>query len=108
MRHVAHATQPELADALSGIVGRRHVLAEDDLRAPFETDWTGRFGGRARLVVRPADTDEVAGVLAACHARRVPVVPQGGNASRSPAHKKKKKKTAIFVFVFLYFCAGSA
>jgi FAD/FMN-containing dehydrogenase len=79
MRHVADATRTELATALTEVVGPRHVLAEDDLRAPFETDWTGRFHGRASLVVRPGGTEEVARVLAACHAHGTPVVPQGGN-----------------------------
>jgi FAD/FMN-containing dehydrogenase len=79
MRHVADGEQAELGRALAAVVGPGHVLAGDELRAPFETDWTGRFAGRASLVVRPADGGEVARVLAACHERRVPVVPQGGN-----------------------------
>lgn len=68
-----------LATALVGIVGDAHVLADDDVRAPYEVDWTGGFRGRARLVVRPADTEEVAGVLRACVDAGAAVVPQGGN-----------------------------
>jgi FAD/FMN-containing dehydrogenase len=68
-----------LAEALAGIVGGGHVLTATDSRAGFETDWTGRFQGPARLVVRPADAAEVAGVLAACSAHGAAVVPQGGN-----------------------------
>jgi FAD/FMN-containing dehydrogenase len=65
---------------LSRIVGRAHVLADPDLRAPYETDWTGRFHGRARLVVRPADTAQVADVVTACGSARAAIVPQGGNS----------------------------
>jgi FAD/FMN-containing dehydrogenase len=69
----------ELRSELAAITGAEHVLTDPELRAGYETDWTGRFRGRARLVVRPADRDEVAGVLRTCHEARVPVVPQGGN-----------------------------
>jgi FAD/FMN-containing dehydrogenase len=68
-----------LAEALADVVGHGHVLSAPDSRAEFETDWTGRYGGPARLVVRPADTAQVAGVLAACGAHGTAVVPQGGN-----------------------------
>lgn len=69
----------DLAQALRDIVGPAHVLADPDLTAPFERDWTGRFGGRAALVVRPADTAQVAESVAVCAAAGVPIVPQGGN-----------------------------
>ena len=68
-----------LAAALEAAVGPEHVLTDRDLRASFETDWTRRFTGPARAVVRPASTSQVARVLAACGEARVPVVVQGGN-----------------------------
>ena len=68
-----------LADRLRAIVGDAHVLCDADLRAPYERDWTGRFGGPAALVVRPGGTEEVAAVLAACRDEDVPLIPQGGN-----------------------------
>jgi FAD/FMN-containing dehydrogenase len=71
---------PRLAQELAGVVGAAHVLADPELTAGYETDLTGRFGGPASLVVRPGGAAEVAAVLAACVAARVPVVPQGGNS----------------------------
>jgi FAD/FMN-containing dehydrogenase len=65
----------DLADA----VGDAHVLADDDRRAPFEVDWTRRYRGRARAVVRPADAEQVVAVIGACRAHGAPIVPQGGN-----------------------------
>ncbi|MHB8340656.1 MAG: FAD-binding oxidoreductase [Mycobacteriales bacterium] len=62
------------ARLLEPIVGARHLAAEVAL-----TDWTGRFRGAAAAVVHPANTEEVAAVLAACSAARIPVVPAGGN-----------------------------
>jgi FAD/FMN-containing dehydrogenase len=64
---------------LRAAVGAEHVLIDPDLRASYETDWTGRFSGESRAVVRPGTAAEVAGVLAACTDARVPVVVQGGN-----------------------------
>ncbi len=68
-----------LLAALVDIVGASHVLIDAELRAGYETDWTGRFHGSARAVVRPADGAQVAAVLARCSEAGVPVVPQGGN-----------------------------
>jgi len=68
-----------LIDALVGVVGPANVLIDADLRAGYETDWTGRFHGSARCVVRPTSTHETADVLRACANAAVPVVPQGGN-----------------------------
>ena len=70
---------PDLVEAMVAIVGDAHVLADDDMRAGYETDWTGRYTGRSSLVVRPATTDEVAAVLRHCNDHGVVVVPQGGN-----------------------------
>ncbi len=64
---------------LAAIVGADNVLTAPDLRAGFETDWTGVYRGQARAVVRPATTAEVAAVVAACRDAGVPVVVQGGN-----------------------------
>jgi FAD/FMN-containing dehydrogenase len=69
----------DLADVLAGLVGERHVLVDADLRARYETDWTRRFHGEARCVVRPGDTDEVAAVVRACAEAGVPITVQGGN-----------------------------
>ena len=64
---------------LKAVVGGEHVLVDDDVKASYETDWTGRFTGRALCVVRPATTDQVAAVLRLCTAVGAKVVVQGGN-----------------------------
>ena len=60
------------------IVGAPWVVAEEAAMAPYLTDWRGRFTGRARAVLLPADTSQVAQLVAECAAARVPIVPQGG------------------------------
>jgi FAD/FMN-containing dehydrogenase len=68
-----------LAQALAEVVGSQHVLDDPELKSSYERDYTGRYGGSARLVVRPADTEQVAGVMAACSRAGATIVPQGGN-----------------------------
>ena len=68
-----------LIGALVSVVGPANVLLDADVQAGYETDWTGRFHGSARCVVRPASTDEVVDVLRVCSAVAAAVVPQGGN-----------------------------
>ena len=55
------------------------MLVDADQRATFEVDWTGRYRGVCVAVVRPGSTEEVAGIVQACAAMGVAVVPQGGN-----------------------------
>ncbi|MGO9976621.1 MAG: FAD-binding oxidoreductase [Solirubrobacteraceae bacterium] len=74
---ILHAV--DLRESLANVVGERHALDDPDLRAPYERDWTGRFGAPARLVVRPADAAQVAAVVRICAGAGVAIVPQGGN-----------------------------
>ncbi len=64
---------------LRTLVGDAHVITDPDLKASYESDWTRRFSGTARLVVRPANTAEVAAVVKACANEGQPLIPQGGN-----------------------------
>ncbi len=70
---------PDLVAELKRIVGYDNVLTDPSLRAGYEADWTGRYRGEAVAVVRPGSTEEIAGIIRACRASRVPLVPQGGN-----------------------------
>lgn len=71
-----------MADALlrqlAAIVGDQALLTGSDMVASL-TDWRGRYTGRARCVVKPASTEEVAAVVTLCAQQGVPMVPQGGN-----------------------------
>jgi len=50
---------------LAEIAGPEHVLTDPDLVAGYTTDWTRRFSGAARAVIRPADAAQVAAALLA-------------------------------------------
>ena len=66
---------------LRQIVGDRGLLTEPADTAGYTEDWRRLYQGRTPAVIRPADTAEVAAVVAACAAARVGLVPQGGNTS---------------------------
>jgi FAD/FMN-containing dehydrogenase len=76
---VGEGADPRLITAFAEVVGEPNVLAEHGEVAPYVADWTGRYVGHTACVVRPATTDEVAGVVAVCRAEGVGLVPQGGN-----------------------------
>jgi FAD/FMN-containing dehydrogenase len=67
---------------LAAVVGPAHVLTDPSEIAAYVNDWRGRYHGKARAVVRPQSTAEVAAVVAACADAAVPIVPQGGNTSQ--------------------------
>ncbi|MFS8035427.1 FAD-binding oxidoreductase [Xanthobacter sp. AM11] len=80
--------QPLLLDAtrLAGLlediaarIGARHVITDAADLAPRLVEGRGLFHGATPAMVEPADTAQVAHVVAACAAAGVPVVPQGGN-----------------------------
>ena len=68
-----------LQHELSAIVGDAYALFDQGDHARYVNDWFGREGGRARCVVRPRSTAEVAAVVACCARHGVAMVPQGGN-----------------------------
>lgn len=68
-----------LIETLKGLVGKGHCLDIDADKAPFLTDWRGRYTGNALAVVFPVDAEEVSSVVRACAAAKCAVVPQGGN-----------------------------
>ncbi|WP_242478100.1 FAD-binding oxidoreductase [Rubrivivax gelatinosus] len=72
-----HDGDPLLAD-LRAIVGAAHAVPGDDAPAAL-VDQLQQYRGRARAVVRPGSTAEVAAVVRLLQRHRVPIVPQGGN-----------------------------
>lgn len=69
----------EFVSACRAVVGGGYVLTDTDDIARYVTDWTGKFKGVALAVVRPATTEQVAGIVRLCGEAGVAVVPQGGN-----------------------------
>jgi len=66
-------------DAIMRAVGEKGAIADAQGMAPYLEEQRGQYHGTARVVVRPASTEEVAAVVRICAETHVPIVPQGGN-----------------------------
>ena len=80
--------QRELAD----IVGADHVRATETADV---TDWTGRYRGVGSCIVRPANTEQVAGVVQWARRRAVSLVPQGGNTGLVGASVPRRDEVIV-------------
>ncbi len=65
--------------ALVAIVGAAHAVTDDADMAAYMTEWRDRYRGSSPLVLRPGSTAEVAAIVREAAARRIAIVPQGGN-----------------------------
>jgi FAD/FMN-containing dehydrogenase len=72
------ASPDPLVEQLMGVAP---TVSDPDVCAAYGMDWTRRFSGPVRAVVRPTAVAEVVAALRVCAAAGVPVVPQGGNSS---------------------------
>ncbi|MGQ0383427.1 MAG: FAD-binding oxidoreductase [Gammaproteobacteria bacterium] len=73
-------SNPDL-QALRKLLGAGGYLDSPADRAPFETDFRGIHRGLTPLVALPATTAQVAELVRFAAARRIALVPQGGNTS---------------------------
>ena len=87
----------DLIEALRAIVGASHCLVAADDKAPYLTDWRGRYTGAAQAVILPADTAQVAAVVGACAVAGCAVVPQGGNTGLCGGATPLADGTAVVV-----------
>lgn len=71
------------------------LLTDPPDTSPFLTDWRGRWTGRARCIVQPDTTADVASVVGWCAARCIPIVTQGGNTGLSGGSIPDESGTAI-------------
>lgn len=71
-------SEHSLHSSLVELLGPAHVLTGTDA-AGYLADQHGRLVGQARCVVRPASTEQVAGVVRLARRYGFPIVPQGGN-----------------------------
>ncbi|HXP95902.1 MAG TPA: FAD-binding oxidoreductase [Telmatospirillum sp.] len=66
--------------SIAAVVGPQGLLTDAADIAPYLEERRGIFHGRARAVVRPQSTADVATVVRLCAEHNVGIVPQGGNS----------------------------
>ena len=57
------------------------LLTEENEKAKYVTDWSGKIKGKAAAILRPQNTSEVAEIIKIACDTGTPVVPQSGNTS---------------------------
>ena len=77
------ARRAEIAAELSAIVPGEGVIFAEEERRVYESDGLTAYRQAPLLAVLPANTAQVAAVLAYCHERGVKVVPRGAGTSLS-------------------------
>jgi FAD/FMN-containing dehydrogenase len=66
-------------DRLKDAVGTKGFSEDPAELAPHLEEWRGKYQGHSPLLLKPATTAEVSGILRICHETGTPLVPQGGN-----------------------------
>src|SRR4029450_2689121 len=79
-REQSHRSPTEATlDAFVRIVGEENAIRDGAAMAPYLVEWRDRYHGKAALVLKPGETEEVAAILQQANETRTPIVPQGGN-----------------------------
>ena len=60
-------------------LGNDAVLTDDKSLDAVNEDWMRKYKGSSRVLLLPNTTEQVSAVMRHCNARRLAVVPQGGN-----------------------------
>ena len=68
----------DFTKTLQDTFGEKVVTLRGEIPEKYWNDWVGLPATEPLALARPSTTEEVSGLLAACHAAGVPVVPQGG------------------------------
>jgi FAD/FMN-containing dehydrogenase len=72
-------------ERIKALVGPKGYFDAPSDMQPFLVEDRGLYRGQAALVVRPASTEEVAGVVRICADAGIAIVPQGGNTGLTGA-----------------------
>ena len=70
-----------MLSALAPLLDAKAIVTDPADIDPWLHDWRGRFHGAAPAMLAPTSTAEVALIVKAAAAHRVPLVAQGGNTS---------------------------
>src|SRR5512141_517393 len=66
-------------ERLKQIVGPLGWADDPETLAPHLLEWRSRYQGKTPLLLKPANTEQVAAIVRVCAAAEVGIVPQGGN-----------------------------
>lgn len=82
-------THDEILGELSKIVGREHVINSSDKLTNYREDKSPFPPTNPKIVVRPANTSEVAELVRLANSKRVPIIARGGGFSLTGFNQSK-------------------
>jgi FAD/FMN-containing dehydrogenase len=83
------------ADRARDVVDESGLILDPVEMAPYLTSWRDNWIGKARAVLRPTDTQQVARVVALCRDMSIPIVPQGGRTGVTGASQPNESGDEI-------------
>lgn len=91
------ASTLDLVARFAALVGPGHALVETVDQARYLVEWRDLYRGETPLVLRPANTAEVAAIARLAHETKTAIVPQGGNTGLVGGQIPVPGKTEIVV-----------
>ena len=85
----------DVLQPIHAVVGDGGMITDRDEMQPLLRSWRDNWVGRTPLIVRPADTQQMAAVVAICHRTRTPMVPQGANTGVTGAGQPHDDDTEV-------------
>ena len=82
---------------LKDIVGPAGVIDDPLDIAPYCRAWRGGWIGDVPVVLRPANTEEVAALVRICAETRTPIVPQGGITGLTGASQPHEDRSEVII-----------
>ena len=61
------------------LIEKQCVITDEEEIAPANSDWTKKYTGASKLLLKPKSNEEVAAILKYCNQQKLAIVPQGGN-----------------------------
>lgn len=89
--------EKHILEPIRAIVGERGIIVDREAMRPLMESWRDNWVGRSPLVVKPANTEELAAVVRICAATRTPIVPQGGNTGLTGASQPHGDDSEIVI-----------
>lgn len=60
------------------ILDKGSVITDEEIIKPHNSDWTKKFVGDSKLMLKPKTNEQVSAILKYCNDQKLAVVPQGG------------------------------
>ena len=89
--------EPSVIDRMKQVVGPSGFLDDPSDLKGYCTSWRDDWHGATPLLLRPADTGELAQLVKICAETRTPIVPQGGNTGLTGASQPHADMSEVII-----------